>query len=156
MSPPMLGTVLVFALDDSLYALPLPSVERVIRAVEITALPGAPRIVLGVIDARGRIIPVLDIRMRLGLPERELACDDRFIVARGAERALIVAVDRVVGIREFPEGEVVGTESVLPFAHPLRGIARLEDGLVLIYDLDSFIALDEERMLDAALPGDSA
>jgi purine-binding chemotaxis protein CheW len=82
MSPPMLGTVLVFALDDSLYALPLPSVERVIRAVEITALPGAPRIVLGVIDARGRIIPVLDIRMRLGLPERELACDDRFIVAR--------------------------------------------------------------------------
>jgi purine-binding chemotaxis protein CheW len=67
-----------------------------------------------------------------------------------------VAVDRVVGIREFPEGEVVGAESVLPFAQRLRGIARLEDGLVLIYDLDSFIALDEERMLDAALPGDSA
>lgn len=148
----MLGN-LVFALDDARFALPLPIVERVIRAVELSPLPRAPQIVLGAIDAQGRILPVVDVRALFRLPAREMDVGDRFIIARTPRRAVALIVDRVIGISEVPEEKVVSAESALPFAEGLRGVAKLEDGLVLIYDLDRFLSLDEERLLDAALSG---
>jgi purine-binding chemotaxis protein CheW len=149
----MQGENLVFALDDPRFALPLSMVEHVVRAVEITPLPRAPRVVLGVINARGRIIPVVDIRALLGLPAREIELGDQFIIARTSMRVLALLVDRVIGISEVPEGKVVCAESALPFAGYLRGVVQLEDGIVLIYDLDLFLSLEEERLLDAALSG---
>ena len=71
----------VFTLDGLFYAVSLSAVSRVIRAVEITPLPKAPPIVLGVINLGGRIIPVVNIRKRFLLPERELELTDQLIVA---------------------------------------------------------------------------
>ena len=56
--------IVVFALDEPRYALPLSAVERVVRAVEITPLPKAPEIVLGVINMQGQVVPAVDIRKR--------------------------------------------------------------------------------------------
>jgi purine-binding chemotaxis protein CheW len=131
-------------------------VERVIRAVEISPLPRAPRIVRGVINVQGHILPVVDIRALFRLPSRETGVDDRFIIARTPRRVLALIVDRVMGISEVPEEKIVSAESALPFAEGLRGVAKLEDGLVLIYDLDRFLSLDEEGQLDAALSGGEA
>jgi purine-binding chemotaxis protein CheW len=142
--------IVLFTLDEPRYALPLSAVERVVRAVEITPLPKAPEIVLGAIDAQGRVIPVVDVRKRFRLPTREMDMDDRFIIARTS-----LAVDSVIGIRTLADGEVVSAEQALPFAEYLRGVAKMEDGIVLIYDLDQFLSLDEEHMLDAALSGGS-
>jgi purine-binding chemotaxis protein CheW len=144
---------LLFALDDPLYALPLSIVVRVIRAVEIRPLPRAPRVVLGVINVQGRIIPVVDIRALFGLPPREMDAGDQFIIARTPARVLALLVDRVIGLSEAPEGKVSSAESALPFAELLRGVVQLEDDIVLIYDLDRFLSLDDERLLDAALSG---
>jgi purine-binding chemotaxis protein CheW len=148
--------VLVFALDEPRYAVRLSAVERVVRAVEITPLPKAPEIVLGVINAQGRILPVLDIRKRFRLPEREMKLDDRFIIARTARRVVALVVDSVIGIRDVSNRQMVSAEESLPFAEYLQGVAKTEDGLVLIYDLDQFLSLDEERTLDKALAGDMA
>jgi purine-binding chemotaxis protein CheW len=147
---------LVFALDDPHYALPLAIVERVIRAVEISPLPRAPRIVRGVINVQGQILPIVDIRALFRLPSRATDIGDRFIIARTPRRVLALIVDRVIGISEVPEEKIVSAESALPFAEGLRGVAKLEDGLVLIYDLDRFLSLDEEGQLDAALSGGEA
>jgi purine-binding chemotaxis protein CheW len=151
----MLGN-LVFTLDNARYALPLPIVERVIRAVELSPLPRAPQIVRGAIDAQGRILPVVDVRALFRLPAREMDVGDRMIIAHTPKRAVALIVDCVVGISEVPEEKVVSAESALPFAKGLQGVAKLEDGLVLIYDLDRFLSLDEERLLDAALTGGEA
>jgi purine-binding chemotaxis protein CheW len=62
----------------------------------------------------------------------------------------------VTGICEVPEEKIVSAERALTFAEGLRGVAKLEDGLVLIYDLDRFLSLDEEGQLDAALSGGEA
>src|SRR5271157_2301250 len=91
----------VFTLDGLFYAVSLSVVSRVIRAVEITPLPKAPSIVLGVINLGGRIIPVVNIRKRFRLPERELELTDQLIVARASRsnanadggRLLALAVD---------------------------------------------------------------
>ena len=141
----------MFALDEPRYALYLSSVERVVRAVEITPLPKAPEIVLGIINAQGRILPVLDIRKRFRLPAREMKPDDRFIIARTSRRQVALVVDSVVGVHELTEREMVSAKQALPFAQYLKGVAKVEDNLVLIHDLDQFLSLDEEQALDATL-----
>jgi purine-binding chemotaxis protein CheW len=146
--------VLVFALDEPRYAMELSAVERVVRAVEITPLPKAPEIVLGIVNAHGRILPVLNIRERFRLPARDMKLDDRLVIARTARRVVALVVDAVIGIRDVSNGQMVSAESLLPFAKHLKGVAKTEDGLVLIYDLDQFLSLDEERTLDMALAGD--
>jgi len=148
--------IVVFALDEPRYALLLSAVERVVRAVEITPLPKAPEIVLGIINVQGRIIPVIDVRQRFRLPTREMKLDDRFIIARTSRRQVALVVDSVTGFRELTEREIVNTEQALPFADYVKGVAKLEDNLVLIHDLDQFLSLDEEKVIDAALSGSTA
>jgi len=83
----MSNQLVVFTLDAQHYALPLTRVQRVVRMVELTPLPKAPEIVLGVIDLQGNIIPVMSMRRRFGLAEPETSLSDQLIVAdtlRGA------------------------------------------------------------------------
>jgi purine-binding chemotaxis protein CheW len=143
--------IVLFTLDEPRYALDLSAVDRIVRAVEITPLPKAPGIVLGVINVQGQVLPVLDIRRRFRLPAREMRTDDRLILARISKRQVVLLVDAVAGVRELTESQRVSTERALPFAEYLKGVAKLEDGLVLIHDLEQFLSLDEEQVLDAAL-----
>ncbi len=141
----------VFTLDEQRYALPLSVVERVVHAVEVTPLPKAPEIVLGVVNVRGRVIPVVNVRKRFRLPEREIELSDQFIIARAAKRPVALVVDTVAGIHEHLEREVIKAEDVLPAMEYVDGVAKLEDGLVLVHDLDKFLSLEEEEALDDSL-----
>jgi purine-binding chemotaxis protein CheW len=94
---------------------------------------------------------VVDVRKRFRLPTREMKPDDRFIIANTARRLVALVVDWVVGVHELTEREMVSAKQALPFAQYLKGVAKLEDNLVLIHDLDQFLSLDEERVLDTAL-----
>jgi purine-binding chemotaxis protein CheW len=143
--------LLLFTLETQRYALHLSAVERVVRAVEVTPLPRAPAIVLGVVNAQGRIIPVVNVRKRFGLPEREIDLGDSLILARTSARSVALAVDAVAGLLERSEQQVVASAKILAGVTYLDGVAKLEDGLILIHNLDSFLALEEERALDAAL-----
>ncbi len=143
--------IFVFCLDEPRYALPLSAVERVVRAVEITPLPNAPGVILGAINVQGEIIPVVNVRERFRLPDREIRLDDHFILARTPKRTVALVADYVVGIRECAEGETVSAGQALPFVEFLKGVAKAEDNLILIYDLDMFLSLDEERALNSAL-----
>lgn len=145
------SSIVLFALDEPRYALDLSVVERVVPAVEITPLPKAPEIVLGVINMQGHIIPVIDVRRRFRLPGREMSVDDRFIIARTSRRLVALAADSVAGVRAIENRDMVSAEQAFPFAAYIQGVAKVEGGLVLIYDLERFLSLDEEQVLDAAL-----
>lgn len=140
--------VVVFTLGELRYALPLSAVERVVRAPEVTPLPKAPEIVLGVINVRGQVIPVVDIRKHLRLPPRELELSDQFIIARTSRRRVALVADSVVGCHELADRELVPVDQVLPGAEYIHSVAKLEGNLVLICDLDQFPPFDEEQMLD--------
>lgn len=140
-----------FALDDIRYALPLAGVERAVRAVEITPLPDAPDVILGVINVQGRVVPVADIRRRFRLPTREIALSDQIVIAHTTNRPLALVADAVFGIVECSGREVVASEWILPDLEYVEGIAKIEGGLILIHDLDKFLALDEEHSLERAM-----
>ncbi len=143
-------TLVVFALGERRYGLPLSAVDRVVRAVDLTSLPKAPDIVMGVVNVQGLIIPVINIRRRFRLSEREIALTDQMVIAKTTRRPIALLVDAVVGVLDFSEQEVVLAEDVLPDLQYLEGLLRLEDGLILIHDLERFLSLDEETALDRA------
>ncbi|MFA5907280.1 MAG: chemotaxis protein CheW [Vicinamibacterales bacterium] len=142
-----------FCLDQQRYALPLAAIERVVQSVEVTPLPHAPAIVLGAINVHGRVLPVLNVRRRFLLPEREVVPTDWFLVAHTERRTVVLVVDQSDGLVERPQTEVIPSSQVAPGLDAFPGVVRLDDGLVLIHDLDQFLSLDEARTLDDAIDG---
>lgn len=144
------SAIVVVSLDASRYAFWLSIVERVIPIVALTPLPKAPEVVLGVIDVRGSLVPVVDLRRRFGLPPREPELSAQLVIATTARRRLAALVDRVEGIQAAPVLAPAQEVSSVPTEY-VAGIVRGPDGLVLIHDLDEFLSLDEEHTLETAL-----
>jgi len=143
--------LVMFRLDEQRYALPLSAVERVVHAVEVTPLPGAPSIVLGAIDMAGCILPVLNLRRRFLLPEREIGLADQFLIARAGRRLVALVIDEAQGVIADEQAAVTGSDRIVPGLDQFHGVVKLDDGLVLIHDLEKFLSLDEARALDAAI-----
>lgn len=140
-----------FILDDRRYALHLEAVQRVIPAVALTPLPKAPEIVLGLINIGGRIIPVLNIRRRFRLIERDTEISDHFIIAATTRRTVALPVDSSGGVIQISDEEITGPEDILPGIGYVEGVVKLKNGLLLINDLEEFLSLEEESRLDEAI-----
>lgn len=141
----------VLCFDALRIALPLSGVERVIRAVYVTPLPGAPAIVSGVANVQGRVIPVVDMRRRFRLPQRQMALADRIVIAHTAQRPVALVADSVSGVLEHAGPDRVDAETFLPGLEYVEGVVKLDDGLILIHDLDWFLSLDEAETLDQVM-----
>jgi purine-binding chemotaxis protein CheW len=146
-----LTEVVVFALDEGRYALSLAAVERVVRLVEITPLSAALDIVIGIINVQGQVLPVINIRKQFQLPERQLTLSDQLIIARTSRRRVALVVDAVGGILERPEQSLTTAEEILPGIAHVHGVVKLEDGVILIHDLDKCLSIEEETLLDDAI-----
>lgn len=140
-----------FLLDGTLYALRLDTVERAVPAAALTPLPGAPAIVLGLLDIEGRIVPVVDIRARFHLPRREMGIHDCIIIANTARRTLGILVDAPGEVIEVGEADIDRGTGVLLGSGYIEGILRLDEGLVLIHDLECFLSLEEEKSIAGAM-----
>jgi len=143
--------VVVFALDAQPFSVPLAPVERVVAAVEITPLPGAPDVVLGVIDVAGTVLPVLDLRLRLGRRPRELDVDDQFILLRTPAGRAALVVDRVISVSTLAIDDARPLGEACPEVAQVEGAQRSAEGLVLALDVDSLLSSAESTALDAAL-----
>jgi purine-binding chemotaxis protein CheW len=143
--------MVAFRLGYERYAIDLQAVERVVRAVALTPLPGAPRAIRGVFSLRGRVVPVGDLRLRLGLPEREVAIEDQIILARSRSRVLGVLTEGATEVLSCRPDSIEHSEHVLQGAEAISGIGQLPNGLVLIHDLARFLSSAQDRALDEAL-----
>ena len=144
--------VLVFELGGQRYGLPVGDVRELVAAVIPTPLPGAPAVVEGVINLRGRVVPVLDVRRRFGLPAKPVEPADHLIVARAGGRLVALRADRALELVALEPGAVEEARAVLPGARYVEQVAALPDGLVLIHDLRTFLSAAEAAALDEALP----
>ena len=147
----MLNQLVVFALNRQQYALRLAGVCQVLRMVEVTPLPKAPKIVLGVLSLHRTVVPVLSMRRRVGLTEVEASLTDQLILADTASRRVALVVDAVTGVVERSTEGITKAERVVPGAEYVEGIAKLEDGLLFIHNLDLFLSQPEESQLRDAL-----
>lgn len=143
--------LVMFFLDEQRFAVHLAAVERIVRVVDIAPLPGVPAIVVGIINFQGNVIPVFDIRQRFQLPERDIDLSDQMIIACTATRKVAMVVDSVDGVIECSETDINKADNILPGIEYVDGVMKLEDGMVLIHDLDTFLSLKEEKVLEEAM-----
>ena len=138
-----LGNIVVFSLGDKQCALRLSAVERILRAVAVTPVTESSEMIVGVIVMPGRVLSVVNLRARLGLPRKEIALSDRFIIARTSRSSLIIIADAVAGVVAYQPGDLIPVRRVLPKAAGANGVVCFADGLNYIHDLDAFLALDK-------------
>jgi purine-binding chemotaxis protein CheW len=143
--------LLVFELAGARYGLELNCVREIVRAVFITPLPGAPDVVEGVISVRGEITPIYDFRARFGLPSRPLHPDDAIVLAWTGERRVGIRCERAEWLHEVPRSAIEDAPAVAVDSTRVTGVARLDDGLVLIHDLAAFLAQAESDALERLL-----
>lgn len=143
--------LVVFIVEEQRYALPLASVERVVIATEVTKLPNAPIGILGIINFQGEIIPVLNLRQRLNLPEREINPTHHFLIALTAKRKVALFIDAPQGVIEIDQSLLVDSDHFSSDIEQIQGLIKLDDGLVLIYNLEKFLSPDDAHLLDEAL-----
>lgn len=141
----------VFTLDEQRYALPLTSIERIVRAVEITPLPEGPKMLLGVINVEGRVLPTLNVRRRLGLPERQIQPSDQMVVAKAEAGSFVIVVDRALGIVECAQSQIVEAAAPNPELYCMPSLVKADEGLVVIQDAEAFFSLDESVVIDQLL-----
>lgn len=143
--------VLVFEVAGQRYGLPTEDVRELLRMVAVVPLPRAPAVIEGVINLRGRIVPVYDIRQRFCLPPRVPEPADHLILAVAGERLVALRVDRATELIRLDPEDVADPHGAVPGAEYVSWVAKLPANLVLIHDLRTFLARAEAADLDAAL-----
>jgi len=142
----------VFTLDQLNFALPVSIVDTIVRVVKITPVPKTPVSVLGVINVKGKIVPVFNIRGLFGLPDRELKLTDQLIIARTSEHTIAFASDMVTGVTNRLDRKIVTADKVFPGLEKIiEGLVFFEDGMILIYNLEKLFTLENMEMLNLAL-----
>ena len=144
--------IVVCELADEHYGLDIAKVFEIIRHQPITPVPRAPSFVKGVINLRGRIIPVVDLRDRFGMPEAEPTKETRIVVAESSSTRVGLIVDGVSEVLLLRTESVETTPEVAAGADAeyLRGIAKLGDRLVLLLELDGLFGLEDQAALAGA------
>jgi purine-binding chemotaxis protein CheW len=144
--------LVVFQLGAELYGCEISRVHEIIRLQSVTKVPRAPAFVEGVINLRGKVIPVVDLRRRFGLPTADHTRASRIVVVEIGDQVVGIVVDGVSevlrvnsAIVEPPSPVVAGIDSEY-----LHGIAKLADRLVILLDLDRILAREERRALEVA------
>jgi purine-binding chemotaxis protein CheW len=142
---------LLFLIDDARYAVRADAVAEIVRAVAVNPLPNAPAVIEGLIDVRGELAPVFDLRRRFGSTSRPVDIADHFILVRATNRLAALHVDRVLDLADVPDADVSRVADYVSQADHVAGVATLPDGLALIHDVDAFLSAAEADSLDAAI-----
>ncbi len=129
-------TFVAFVLDREEYGLPVESVREVLRVGEVTRVPQAPPHIRGVTNVRGSILPVVEIRTRIGLPPLDPGPEARVVVLEVGERALGLLVDRVARVAKVRLGEIEPppAEVVTARTDYVVGVAKRPEGLLILLD----------------------
>lgn len=143
--------LLVLALDNERYAIPVAQVREIVRAVAVTRLPGAPSVIEGVVNLRGTLTPVFDLRRRFGLPLREIALSDLLVVVHAGRHTAMLRVEGALGVRAVDQLQLNSAEDLVARSPFISGLAKLPDGVVLIHDVEAFLSESESDALDEAL-----
>ena len=151
-APPVApASVVVFTLAGRRHAIAAPAVVEILAAVATDPLPRQPDYIAGVIDLRGTIVPVLDLRVRFGLPARPMELTDHLIVVRAGDRLLALWVDEVAAFGPCDDAGWSAAGGLVVGDRSLAGVAATVDGLATIHDVAAFVAQCEaDAVFEAA------
>jgi purine-binding chemotaxis protein CheW len=144
--------MVVFKLSNEEFAVEVSSVEAIIKLQAITKVPHAPSYVVGVTNLRGNIVPVVDLKKRLGLPATENSLDTRIIVALLQESKVGMVVDAVSQVIEIDDAQIEQTPQISTSINStyIRGIVKVENLLVIMLDLAMIFSDEKTKVQNPA------
>ena len=144
--------LVTFKVEDEEFGVDILGVQEIIRSMEVTRVPKAPAFVEGVINLRGKVIPIVDLRKRFGLVQKAHDRNTRIIVMEMASAVVGFVVDSVSEVLRLPASTVEPTPAVVAGidSEYIRGVGKLDDRLLILLELDRLLNAGEHELLQAA------
>jgi purine-binding chemotaxis protein CheW len=141
--------LVVFRLANDVYGLEIQAVREIIRMQEITRVPNAPEFIEGVINLRGRICPVMDLRKRFGVNVADVTTESRVVVVEIAGEDVGMIVDAVTEVLRVSGDRVQPPSSVVTTAETrvVEGIVNLDDRLIILVDRDTLLSAEDRASI---------
>lgn len=134
----------IFTINDKEYGVDIGQVRQVIRMKEITPVPDAGNAVEGVISLRGKVIPIINLKKKLGLVDDGIKKWQRIIITDIDGHTLGLVVDKVTDVVKLEPGEISAPDDVLKDAGYLVGVARSDKRLILVSDIGKMLSSEDK------------
>ena len=147
---------LTFKLDEEIFALDISKVKEVLDFTEITKIPQTPEFMKGVINLRGGVVPVVDMRLKFGMSETERTVNTCIIIVEvtieGETTVLGALVDSVQEVMDLEPGQIepaprIGTRLRTEF---IQGMGKRDNHFIMILDIDKVFSADELAAVENA------
>ncbi|MDD3840416.1 MAG: chemotaxis protein CheW [Clostridia bacterium] len=140
---------IIFELGEETYGADISKIREIIKPVQPTKVPNNPEFIEGVIDVRGQVVPLLDLKKRFHLGEGEYGANSKIMVA-GQEGDLIgYLVDDVTEIISMTEEELSPAPDVTKIGKEyIQGVTKKDDRLLILLDMNKVLSVDEKEVLD--------
>ncbi len=141
--------LVTFSIGEEEFGVDILKVQEIIRTMEITKVPRAPLFVEGVINLRGKVIPIIDLRSKFGLQTREHDQHTRIIVIEINDMIVGFVVDSVSEVLRIPASTVEPPPPVVSGLESeyINGVGKLEDRLLILLDLNRLLSGEEQEQL---------
>ncbi|HLB05679.1 MAG TPA: chemotaxis protein CheW [Thermodesulfobacteriota bacterium] len=147
-----------FKVGEETFAADIMRIREIILCRKITHIPKAPDFIEGIINLRGKVVPVIDMRKRLGLDTKEHSRDARIIVMKFQDQKRVgIIVDSVVKVLRMEESQIQAAPKIAKGIESeyLKGIVRDGDELVLVLDMEKVLTTTEKVRLDEVFSSDN-
>lgn len=143
--------VIVFRLKDEEYGVEVNQVKSIEKLEHITRVPRTPQFVKGVINLRGVVTPIIDLRNRFGLEESLYSESTRIIIVAVGELEVGLIVDAANDVIDIPVNAIEPPPEVVGGVEAayLRGVAKLDKRLLILLNLDKILSTEEIKQLDS-------
>ncbi len=138
-----------FVIQSEEFGVDILKVQEIIRTVEITRVPKSPEFVEGVINLRGKIVPVIDLRKRFGMEQRQHDNETRIVVVELTDKVVGFLVDKVKEVIRVEKSVIEPPPELTTNINTnyITGVAKLPDRLLILLDLNKVLSSDEQEKL---------
>jgi purine-binding chemotaxis protein CheW len=145
----MQNQLVVFNIGNESYGVEIDTVESIIKMQEITKLPHAPEFVEGVTNLRGTVVPIIDLRKRFGLESEEPTRETRIMIANMNDTHVGMVVDSVTQVVRISTDAIEPPPqmSITVDSAFIKGIAKLDNMLIILLDLKKVLSIEERQRL---------
>ena len=135
-------------LNDVEYGVDILSIHEILKIPAVTRLPNVPSFIKGVLNLRGNVIPVVNVRARFGLPESTITDASRIIVVEVGDKLIGLLVDEVYQVIRIPKRNIEQPSELIEGVSDdfIKGVGRLKDGLVIILKLENLLFPVQDEM----------
>jgi purine-binding chemotaxis protein CheW len=144
--------VVSFHLDKEEYGVDISQVQEIIRLVDITHVPRAPHFIEGVINLRGQLIPIIDLRTRFDMPRIAPTKSTRIVVTEIGHKRIGIVVDSVSEVLNIPVESVEEAPEIVAGVGTdyIRSVGKMGDRLIIMLDLSMVVSGEEKKQLEGS------